>query len=92
MRDDVLPSSGSYVLNLDIKSGQGTHWVAVYENEYFDSYGLPAPNKLSDKILVNKRKLQLARDTCGEWSCLYIMLRNLGVSPYKICYEIFISI
>ncbi len=89
MKDENLPKSGSYVLNLDDMSGPGTHWVAVYEGEYFDSYGLPPPEVLKDKVMANSKRLQYARDSCGEWSVLYIFLRYAGLNPYTICYEIF---
>lgn len=89
MRDDDLPKSGSYVLNLDSKNQSGTHWVSIYNNEYFDSYGLPSPEKLRGKKLVNKKRLQYASDTCGEWAVLYIILRSAKLNPYKICYEFF---
>jgi hypothetical protein len=41
MRTENLPKTVvySYILNLDEASDPGTHWVAVYHNEYYDSFG-----------------------------------------------------
>ena len=46
MRTEKLPKSGCYVLNLDELEDPGTHWVSVFNNEYYDSFGLPPPKKL----------------------------------------------
>ena len=89
MRDDQLPKSGCYILNLDDSSGPGTHWVAVYNNEYFDSYGLNPPKKLSHLNVVNTIRHQKLENTCGIWCCLFLLLRNNGISAYKISYNLF---
>ena len=86
MRTDVLPKNGSYILNLDSAENDGTHWVAVYNREYFDSYGLAPPEKLRNLKQVNRQKLQRKEYTCGHWACLYILLRSKGVSAYDVCY------
>lgn len=50
------------VINLDVSSGPGTHWVAYYKNgeliEYFDSFGNLQPPKevisyLGSRIMYN---------------------------------------
>ena len=37
MRDEKLPKEGCFILNLDEFTDLGTHWGAVYDNEYYDS-------------------------------------------------------
>ena len=34
--------SNKYIINMDNKDGKGTHWVAMIDSYYFDSYGKPA--------------------------------------------------
>jgi len=47
---DDVPAGGSCVVNIEnFNDGSGTHWVAVYNNNYFDSFGLP-PSDLIKKI------------------------------------------
>lgn len=87
MRDDNLPKSGVYILNLDDKMGPGTHWVCIYNNEYFDSYGLPPPKKLNHLMQVSTIRIQPENNNlCGLYACAYIMLRNANISAYDICY------
>ena len=53
MRTEKLPKTGSFVLNLDELEDPGTHWVSVFHNEYYDSFGLPPPQKVGkDNRLV----------------------------------------
>ena len=44
---DQLPSvcNGMYVINTDEQDKPGDHWLAVYNKEYFDSYGYPPQNR-----------------------------------------------
>jgi len=41
-------------MNLDVTSGDGTHWVAWFKRGdkkwYFDSFGLPPPTELNDYL------------------------------------------
>lgn len=90
MRNERLPKSGNYILNLDIVENAGTHWVAVYGNEYYDSFGLAPPSEIEHKInkynIVQHQKL--TSSLCGLFACLYIHYRNYGYTPYDICYFI----
>jgi hypothetical protein len=40
-RDNKLPKSGKYIVNLDKHTGKGTHWVAVdlHHKIFFDLFG-----------------------------------------------------
>ena len=63
IKDIPAKDTVSFVMNLDPRSKQGSHWVAVYIDakkdqsvEYFDSFGVPASNRFKKdiKILVDK--------------------------------------
>ena len=73
-----------YIINMDSKSGPGTHWVLVdnrRSNEciYFDSYGMPPPEevlqrmtKTGKSLVYNDADLQeLGSEQCGWW-CEYV--------------------
>jgi hypothetical protein len=76
MRNDILPKSGKFIMNLDDRNGDGTHWVAVdIDNKlYFDSFGAPPPNEVCHLINGwNDEQLQaITDDKCGEY-CLYFL-------------------
>ena len=88
MRTEVLPKKGCFVLNLDELEDPGTHWVAVFHNEYYDSFGLPPPKKLEKRIdWYNTRQHQSVNSKlCGLYACYYIQCRNRDFTPYEICY------
>lgn len=88
MRDEQLPKSGSYVLNLDTSENLGTHWVAVYGNEYYDAFGLPPIEKLQhlDYNMVQHQKKDSS--LCGYYACFYIWCRWSGISKFELCYNI----
>jgi hypothetical protein len=56
MKDEVeyVKTNHYYIVNLDEKSGNGTHWTALICTKsdcmYFDSYGTPPPEKLLKKL------------------------------------------
>ena len=91
MRNDRLPKSGSFILNLDGKRGPGTHWTAIYKNrEYYDSFGLPPPPELQHIKVYNRIQHQAPFSTlCGLFALAYIYLRNRNFSPYYINYQYF---
>lgn len=88
MRDEILPINGCYVLNLDTTDNEGTHWVAVYGNEYYDSFGLAPPNKLSHCVYNIVQHQELNSTLCGIYCMFYIWSRNRGLPKYNICYNI----
>ena len=89
MRDEKLPKEGCFILNLDAFTDPGTHWVAVYNNEYYDSFGLPPPKCLEKQIdWYNVRQHQNIKSSlCGLYACFYIQCRNQDITPYDICYK-----
>ena len=75
----------AYIVNTDISTDPGEHWVAIYFRRdqviYFDSYGrppeeqyvLPFIERNSLRWIHNKECLQSPRSkVCGIW-CIYII-------------------
>lgn len=88
MRNESLPQTGAFVLNLDKKEGPGTHWVAVYLNEYYDAYGLPPPECLAHMKKYNIIQHQRPSTAlCGLYAIYFIYHRNRGCSAYDIWYK-----
>ena len=102
---DTLPkkitTNESGVVNLDLHSGGGTHWVC-YRNapdskyvEYYDSYGFVPPKSVvkylntSDKpILYNSSEIQSSKSImCGYYCCQYIKDRDAGKSMYDAIHK-----
>jgi hypothetical protein len=87
MQDEKLPNSGCFIMNLDRKSGKGTHWVAVsYDCDiYFDPFGIAPPDKINVKY-YNSFEIQHAQeDLCGEY-CIWFLKHvsgNMSVN-YKL--------
>ena len=85
-------SKDSVVINLqDFAAGGGTHWVCVYRNEYFDSYGLCSPDivetwmrKNHKDITYNSSKLQMNDSMCGYYCIYYIRERYKGRTAMDI--------
>lgn len=89
--------SGIFVINLDVSTGPGTHWVCLFLgseiSEYFDSLGNP-PLKLETflmdrgcKYIYNTKKVQSDNsDVCGDYCILFSFFRCRG-----ICFEDFLS-
>jgi hypothetical protein len=82
---DEIPKTlheGWYILNLDRKTGTGTHWTTWYyansgnPSMYFDSFGFPPTQVLSTRISpfkYNSKKIQnLNSDSCGWFSLMTI--------------------
>ena len=89
---DQLPSwqPGAYVVNTDEQDKPGEHWVAVYQKEYFDSYGLPPLDTrlidfLENDYQYNKVPLQQPlSNACGFYCVYYILERARGVKQETI--------
>ena len=87
---DLLPEKKpldmkAYIVNTDISTDPGEHWVAIYFRRdqviYFDSYGrppeeqyvLPFIERNSSRWIHNKECLQSPwSKVCGIW-CIYII-------------------
>lgn len=72
------------VLNLDDKTGPGTHWVAYRKNGndvvYFDSFGnLKPPKELIDYLKVNKIKYNYENyQSFDTFTCGHLCLEFLS--------------
>jgi len=75
------------VINLEnFADGNGTHWTCAYRNEYFDSFGLPPPDVIEEKLrklypnlLYNSSQLQMDSSIlCGYYCVYYIKERSKG--------------
>lgn len=71
---------GSYIYNLN---GQ-THWVASFNNEYFDSIGEEPPIEVIKFAKIksfNKKQIQPVNENwCGIYCICYLWFRNNGYS------------
>jgi len=81
MRDEKLPNSGKFIINLDSKDNYGSHWCAVdLDNSiYFDPFGFPPPIeviKKGVKYYSDSQVQHLDEKSCGQYSCH--VLRYLG--------------
>lgn len=89
---------GAYIINLSKKSEAGSHWVALFIDNYnwcyyFDSFGLPPSNtyiisfikKNTIKMLYNTKQLQHITSTkCGKFCCVFIVniLKNKSIAAF----------
>ena len=85
--NNLLPSAGRYIINLEDTNHIGTHWCALLltdkEAFYFDSFGEPAPLELETFVRnssprriygYNITAIQsLKSDYCG-WYCIFLFL------------------
>ena len=79
------------IINLDVSSGAGTHYVCYFkkgnDKYYFDSYGIKPPdeivNYLKSPILYSTFRIQQANETdCGKY-CLYALYRLNNGDDFK---------
>ena len=83
--------TGLFVVNLDVSTGSGTHWVCLnlehQKSEYFDSLG-NFSSKLEDFLLkrncdyvYNPKKIQAdTSDVCGDYCILFSFFRSRGIT------------
>ena len=88
-----LSSKDCLVINLqDFLDGGGTHWVCVFGNEYFDSFGLSPPEEVvgwmkkhHKKCWYNSSKIQMNDSVlCGYYCIHFIEERNKGRSALDV--------
>ena len=64
--DKIQPmTSGSFIMNLDVTTGPGTHWVAVYWTPSSLEYYNPLGNAPTDKFRSDAKKLAKAINPNG---------------------------
>ncbi len=95
---DMLPKQVpwpcSLIINTDVASEPGQHWIAVFINdegfgEYMDSYGFPPLyeefyyffNNCTTGYIFNRKQLQcLTCVTCGDYCVVFIIMRTNGIT------------
>ncbi len=95
----TVPLNGYYILNLENKGSNGSHWVCVIcrtqECFYFDSFGAPPTQNVHQrlktkyhKIYMNNSIIQdLESEMCG-WFCIGLILhvhKNSHMPFIKAC-------
>lgn len=83
----------SLIVNLDVSTGPGTHWCAIYKKNkkvyYFDSFGRPPPSKylrfwfkrFVKSVFFNKiRHQEYDSSRCGGYCCWLIHEMSRGKS------------
>lgn len=70
--EDYDPSySGPQILNMGNRNIGGTHWVATYQDKYFDSFGLPPPPRLAHLQWTPLQIQDIDEGHCGQWAALW---------------------
>jgi len=93
IKSKVNPNvKSSFVINYDEMSEPGSHWVSLFIDPnymyYFDSYGIPPLQAVSDLALQYQKKLYYNDKTiqpldsviCGELAVSFIALMEYGHS------------
>jgi len=102
---DKLPNKlldGFYIINLENSNkGNGTHWTSLYKindglSYYFDAFGFPCPQNLSDKLHYyeyNHKDIQdINSSSCGYYCIGFIKFMNSYSNNPKKAFDTFISI
>ena len=78
--------SNIFIINFDNYNNKGTHWVAIYNNIYFDSFGLISPYEIEkyfkNNYFYNNSQIQNLNDSFCGWICLYFLYYMCN-SEYK---------
>lgn len=102
---DTLPNlnhtqnNTSLIINYHNEGMPGSHWVACYNNEFYDSFGIVPSKTIQDWLRktyhLKKGDIQypshqqqhLTSVLCGYYCIYYITQRNKGFSMYDILYS-----
>lgn len=63
---------GPRIINLGNNIIGGTHWVATYNNIYFDSFGLPPPPQFENYEWIPLDIQDINYGGCGQYSVLFL--------------------
>lgn len=76
--DNVDPNAKLQILNTDADHIGGTHWIAIYDNDfYFDPLGLPIARDNLDHLQYTTIPIQDYRHGgCGLYSLLFLYFAN----------------
>ena len=96
---NVTTYPSSIIVNEDPSAERGTHWVAIfisnsYHCYYFDSYGLPPNDNISNYLksfkIVTKNFYMfqsLLSDACAHYCIFFICLMSIGY-PFNVILKI----
>lgn len=80
-RDELPGKKQSLIFNSDPRGKPGTHWMAIYNNEFFCSFATAPPFK-DLKQAVTEAPQTLGTSTCGQHA-LYFIYRRKNNLPLK---------
>lgn len=63
---------GPQILNMGNTDIGGTHWVATYQDKYFDSFALPPPPNLAHLQWTPLQFQDIDEGRCGQWCVLWV--------------------
>jgi hypothetical protein len=79
-KDNYNNNKGFYIVNMGDSNTQGTHWVSIIDNYYFDSFGLPPPKNITNyhnNIYYSNKQIQNKNDNnCGWYALMFIIYFN----------------
>jgi hypothetical protein len=78
------PNKG-YILNLQDSDEPGSHWVALYNGYYMDSYGCPPTQEIAPYVKDwNRNDYQgFSSEACGYFAIYALKQLFAGRSPYE---------
>ena len=83
-----------YIVNLDDKHGEGTHWILIYNVKdkdciYFDSFGIDPPEEVlkrmrdtKKRVLMNEFRIQDINSFMCGYFCNYVIKHLKNGRPY----------
>lgn len=90
LRNDKLKTKQG-IINLSDDPYNGTHWVAYFGNNYFDSYCVEPPQEIKQQLKKNSNKgcveayispneIQKNNSLCASYCLYFLYLMNKGLS------------
>ena len=80
LKDCLDPNryKGAQIINLGNPNIGGSHWTAVYDGKYFDSFGLVPPEKLEGLEWIPLQKQNQNFGNCGQYCILWLYYAKEG--------------
>ena len=80
LKDCLNPDrfKGAQIINLGNNLIGGSHWVAVYNGKYFDSFGLVPPEKLDHLEWIPLQIQNQNFGGCGSYAMLWLYYAKEG--------------
>jgi hypothetical protein len=91
---DIQRSTFAIILNSDISTGPGVHWLAIYKDntnlEFFDSFGKPIAyyanskfiktflQQYGNKVILNHQQLQSPLTNVCGQYCIYYLVNRIN--------------